>query len=370
MRRASLLLATLVLFAATPGEVVSELETRGYYIEDGSSATAAVVSEAVTEAGFAGGRLYIVVLGVEPDPDATFFSDAVLDELGDGTVLTVAPETVGYASDETTWSEAELDSAVDASLNGSSDDDVVTIFVGALTGTTVGGGGEPGGGAGSGSGWIWFFVFAGGFVIFFLYLRSRTNKTAATAREGRLGQFREAAQQKLDAVANDILEMEEEVRLSENRDIQSHYASASNRYAEVIDAIDRTTDPEQLLELTYTLDLAIWELDVAEAMLDGKTPPAKPERPVVAPRPAPGGDEPVITQPGTQPYDRRPQRQSSPATPDLGSILLAILASQTFGGGFGRGGGWTGAPTPGGGGGLGRLGGGGGRIRGGGRRRG
>ncbi len=373
MKRILFALAALVLIAATTGEVVPELETRGYFIETGSNATEEVVGDAVAEAGFAGGRLYIVVLAEEPPSGATFFSDAVLDELGEGTVLTVAPETVGYASDGGAWSQDQLDAAVDASLSGSSDDDVVSGFVESLTGADIGGGPGPveqPGSSGSGSGWVWLLVIGGGFLLLFLYLRSRSNRVSSVATAGRLKEFRSAAQAKLDAVANDILEMEDEVRLSENAEIQQHYNSASAKYAEVIDSIDKVSDPEKLLDLTYVLDVAIWELDVAEALLDGKKPPEKPEKPEVKmPTPGPEGpDEPVLRQPQPATYDRRPQRQSSPAGPDLGSILLAILAARGMGGQH-HSGGWTGAPTPGGGG-LGRMRGGGGRIRGGGRRRG
>ena len=374
MKRILLAIAALAIVAASPGEVVSELEEQGFYIESGSNASPGVVGDAVAEAGFAGGRLYVVVLSEEPGSGATFFADAVLDDLGSGTVLTVAPETVGYASDGNSWTSGQLDSAVDASRNGTSDNDVVVRFVESLTGAALGGSGSGGGSSGSGGGFIWLIVFVGGLAALFFYFRSRTEKTSATARSGRLRDFRAAAQEKLDAVANDILEMETEVTMSGNPEVQQHYQSASAKYAEIVDRVGTVTDPEELLDLTYQLDIAIWELDVAEALLDGKSPPKKPEPPKLeTPQPQAGRKSgPVINTTPPIAYDRRPQRQSSPSGPDLGNILLALLAARGMGGGGNYSGRWTG----GGGGSSGRgssgggprMGGGGGRIRGGGRR--
>jgi hypothetical protein len=378
MKRVLLAAVALTLLAANPGDVVPDLEADGFYIESGSNASPEVIGDAVAEAGFAGGRLYVVVLSEEPVSGAPFFADAVLDDLGSGTVLTVAPESVGYASDGQTWTEADLDGAVDASLDAGSDDDVVIRFVETLVGRQIGEGSGSGAGAGEsgggGSGAIWFLVFLGGMIALFVYLRNRSQKTATSARAARLAEFRNAAQEKLDAIANDILEMEDEVSMAENPEVQQHYNSASAKYAEVIDKVKTVTDPEALLDLTHQLDIAIWELDVAEAYLDGKPPPKKPEPPKFErPEPKQGVTSgPTISSSTLPQYDRRPQRQSSPAGPDLGSILLALLAARGMGGGnySGR---WTGGAGPGSsgrirGGGSRGFGGGGGRIRGGGRR--
>ncbi|HEY5890736.1 MAG TPA: hypothetical protein VIW94_08565 [Acidimicrobiia bacterium] len=371
MKRTLLLVASLALIAATPVEVVETLEEQGFYIEPGSGATEAVVGDAVAEAGFAGSRLYVVVLAEEPATSATFFSDGVLDDLGTGTVLTVAPETVGWASMGDIWTDEQLDAALDASLDGGSDDEVVIIFVESLTGTSVGPGSAGGSTGGGGSGWIWFLIIGGGLLVLFFYLRGRSASTAATARDSRLREFYTLAQGKLDSIANDIIEMEDEVSLSANPDVKLHYDSASATYADLIDKVPNATTADDLVDIAYQLDVAIWELDVAEALLDGKTAPEKPERVVLEAAPA---EQPIVVPPTSDDFDRRTQRQSSPAGSDLGNILLAILAAQNLGGG--RGGTWGqpggGFPGSGGGfpGGPGGGGGGGTRMRGGGRRRG
>ena len=137
MRRLLLVAVSVLLVAATPNEVVPELEANGYYVEPGSSATEQVVSDAVSDARSDGGRLYVVVLSEEPPGGATTFSDSVLDQLATGYVVTVAPETVGFAGDGSFWSAEEMNAAIDASLSGGSDDQVVELFVSELTGTSV-----------------------------------------------------------------------------------------------------------------------------------------------------------------------------------------------------------------------------------------
>jgi uncharacterized membrane protein YgcG len=175
----------------------------------------------------------------------------------------------------------------------------------------------------------------------------------------------------LDNIANDILEMEDEVSLSSNPEVKRHYDSATATYSNLIDKVPNATTADDLVEIAYQLDVAIWELDVAEALLDGKTAPEKPERVKLESAPE---KPPIVVPPASDNFDRRAQRQSSPAGFDLGNILLAILAAQNLGGG--RGGTWGqpggGFPGSGGGfpGGPGAGGGGGTRMRGGGRRRG
>lgn len=374
MKRLSLALFSLLLVAASAQDVLSDLNSQGYYIEDGASATADVVGNAVAEAGFDGGRLYVVVLSDEPTSGATFFSDAVLDSLGQGTVFTVAPETVGFASVGGTWSADQLNAAVDASLAGSDDNDVVARFVSALTGSDIGPDlpVDQGSAGGGGSGIIWFLIIVGAMVVLFLYLRRRSSKTSGSGRMSpQVAQFHEAAQAKLADIANDILEMEDEVRLSDNSEAKGHYQKASATYAELVDTVQQVSNVEGLVDVIYRLDVAIWELDVAEALLDGKPAPAKPEKTKVEVRPE--GPPRVSARPPVE-FDRRPQRQSTPAGPDMSGILMALLAMQNMGG-IGR----TPGQIPGGFGGSGgsrssgggmRRSMGGGRIRGGGRRRG
>lgn len=368
MKRLLAALAFITLMAATPQEALPGLEANGYFIEPGSAATESVVSDAVSDGRSDGGRLYIVVLAEEPPGGATTFSDSTLDLLGDGYVVTVAPETVGFAGDGTFWTAEQMNAAVDASLSGGGDDQVVQIFIQNLTGQSTGGGDEPGSETSGGLPWGWILLIGGGaLVVWWIMSRRKGEQRAA----GRLSEVKEIATAKLDEVANDILEMEGEVALSENQEVKDHYQRAAATYTQAIKDTEEATTLAAMLDVTEELDMAIWELDCAEALLDGKDKPPKPE-PIatesMVPPPPPGKGIPAPGQ-GTIPppsdYDRRPQRQTSGSN-ELMTVLMTMMA---MGGMRGRGGfggpmrgGWTG--------GGGRIGGGGGRIGGGGRMRG
>jgi len=380
MKRIVPMLAALLLIAATPEEVVPELESNGYYLEEGSNAREQVVSDAVFEGRAGGGRLYIVVLAEEPPGGAPTFSDSVLDGLdGDGYVLTVAPETVGWAGDGTLWTADEMNDATDASLSGSSDDDVVERFIATLTGQTAGGGGEPGTEeeAGGGISIVWVLLIGGAIVVIWVIVSRRSRQSQMAERMEKVKQL---AKEKLDAVANDILEMEDEIAVSDNSEAKSHYQNASATYSQALADTQKATTIKEMLEVSEELDLAIWGLDCAEALLDGKPLPAKPEppptEPVIPAPDVPQGQGPLPTSvPGTvDQFDRRPQRQSSGSN-DMMTMLLTMMAMRGMGGrgGVGGFGGWGGGGRMGGGGGRiggggGRIGGGGGRMRGGGRR--
>lgn len=369
MRR-FLIVASLLLVAATPADVISELEANGYYIEPGSSANEEVVSDAVFDGRADGGRLYLVVLSEEPPGGATTFSDSALDGLGGGYVVTVAPETVGFAGDGSHWSADEMQGAVEVSLSGGSDDEVVALFIRSLTDADVApfGGDDAAGSSGGVSGWVWLFII-GGAVVFFMWAARRGSKRHAEAAAAELDKVKTMARLKLAELANDIIEMEDEVKLSDNAEAKGHYERASVTYTETLAKTEGSPMAQEMVGVIHQLDLAIWELDVAEALLDGKPVPDKPKPPEPQ-SPVTARDPSETTTVPPDDVDRRPQRQSSYAGPDLMTALWTILAMTNRGGGVpGFGGpmrtGAGGSRIRGGGIRLGGL----GRMRGGGRRR-
>lgn len=362
MRRALFVLAALVLVAATPEDVLTSLRADGFYIEQGSSASDKAVSDAVFTARSDGGRLYVVVLSEEPAGGATTFSDSVLDLLdGEGYVLTIAPETVGYAGDGTFWTRGQMDGAVQASLEGASDDEVVESFIAHLTGESVSDG-QTSGSSGSGVPWTMILLLIGGGFLTWWYFSNQ--RRSANRLAGQLTKTKAVAKEKLDEVANDIIEMEDEVAASDNTEVKQHYQNASAMYSSGMEETERATTVSEMLKVSQKLDLAIWELDCAEALLDGKEKPPKPDPPKIesptAPAPTPG--ESTSGQPDG--FDRRPQRRSGGSDEMMG-MLLTMLAMRGMRGGWGGGfgGGFGGGGFSGGG----RRGG--GQIRGGGHRR-
>ncbi len=320
------LMALVFVVAASPADVAPNLETQGYYIEDGADASASSIGAAVSDARSAGGKLFVVVLASEPAGGATVFAENALDEVGGiGTVYTVAPETVGWASEGDIYTRDELDAATDKSLDGRSDSEVVTLFVEALT-DAPGSGGLP-------WGWIFLVLIVGG--IGFLIWRGSRN--AKHAQGEVLEEARTEVQKRLNDVANDIIDLEAEVGVSEDATARQHYQDATAAYSRTSEEFGRTFDANALMDLAFDLDIAIWNLDSAEALLDGETPPQKPEKP--APTTPPPERVEVLPVP-----PRRPQRRS---TPDTSAMMQALLAAAAMSAGRSsrRAGGSSRAPT-------------------------
>ncbi len=349
------LLAVVFALGATPAQVAVPVAQDGYFIEAGADATPDVVGEAVSEARFDGGALSVVVLSAEPPSGATTFADGVLDNLpsGAGTILVVGPESVGWASAGDTWTNRQLDAALDVALSGTTSNDVVTRFVGALL--------DP---PSSGSSGLWLFlgfgiVVAGAFALFSAGASRRQRTRAA----GQVEKLRAAAQLQIDAIANDILDFEDEVRLSDNAEAQEAFAAAVDTYTDASDRLGAMTSGRAIVELDTELDLAVWRLDSVEAILDGKPLPEKPSPPPYASlldaSPTPQVRESAGTGSAVSQYQRRSQRRSSYGAGDLIGILLATQGMRTIGrtrGGYARSRGQTRQRIP--------------RMRGGGRRRG
>ncbi len=239
------LAALVFVVAASPAEVATVVATDGFYIEPGADATPGVVGDAVADARFAGSAFSAVVLAEEPPSGATTYADAVLDELptGTGTVLVVAPETVGWSSAGDVWTNEQLDAALDASLGGASSEDVVVIFVTELV--------EPSSGGGGGSGALVFLLIVvlviGAFVLFAVRASKRQKKSAAAQVEA----LRATAQAQIDAIANDILDLEDEVSVAGDPKAQEHFAAAVDTYTTAAERLDSMTSGKEIVDLDY-----------------------------------------------------------------------------------------------------------------------
>ncbi len=325
MKRLILAAFALVILvaAAQPVDVAPVLVAQGFFIEDGSDADRNAVEDAVAEARFAGGNLSIAVLAIEPPGGATIFAENTLNEMGGtGTVFVVAPETAGWASEGDIYTREQLDEATDVSLDGSSDTDVVELFVATLIGEPVGGA-EPGGGGGLPWGWILLLIIVAG-VAFILWRTSRSSKREA---ERSIEDARAEVKKRLDDVANDIIDLEDEITASTDPAARVLYESATAAYADALDTYEGAATPQELIATAEELDMAIWRLDSVEALLDGEPPPPKPEKPrPTAPVP---GASPLTTPPRVPAsiYRRPDRRRSSGTAAMMTGLLMGSMAS-------------------------------------------
>lgn len=100
--------------------------------------------------------------------------------------------------------------------------------------------------------------------------RKRTDKT-------RIGETRTVIGGQLDAVASDILKLEDEVRASGNDEALTQYRNATAMYAAAFGELETADTVAELTDLATRLDVAIWQLDTTEALLDGNPLPPKPQ---------------------------------------------------------------------------------------------
>jgi len=340
--------AAPVLAAADPGQVADEIRDDGVYVEPGSDLSEAEAGRLVAEARNQGERLSVVVLTDDPVSGAVAFGDAVADRLTEHNLLFVlTPSDVGVAGEGDVYTASEIEAALDAAdAAGGSDTDYVTNFVATLTGTDMAGEPVPAetattqaaetaasgsSSSGGGSGFIWFIVIVAIVGLGVVWLVRRSRKKADTSQAARIAEAKAAVQKQIDNIANDILDMADEVRLSENERVQDFFEKASATFTEASEQLPSIKSPEAILKLSNELDVAIWQLDSAEALLDGKPLPTKPEPKRAEPEPSPPDHEIDRTVPSPS-YDRRPTRRSSYSGSGLLEILIGV-AGQVMAGG-------------------------------------
>ena len=338
--------------AADIATVVDDAATTGFFLDRGVSISEDDATEIVTAARNNGSRFHLIVLGDTPLGGNAAFAEAVLDELAidAGTVLVLSPDDVGWVSEDEGFAEADLVAALEfANDQGGNDAQYAANFVVGLVGEpvavpeTTGGapattGLEPAAASdssGGGGGLLWFILIVGGIGLLVFWLIRRGSKQTVNAAAEQLAKARVAVQKQVDAVANDILDMEDEVRVANNAEADGFYNEASTTYRTVAERLQKADSPQQLLDISNDLDTAIWQLDCAEAILDGKPKPPRPEPKRLEPTPR---SDDRVTIPAPRPdYQRRPSRRSSYLGPGMLEILIGV-AGQVLAGGGGRGG--------------------------------
>ena len=335
------LFSLVFVVAAAPSDIASEVATTGFHVDSGTSATEICVSESVADARFSGGNLSIIVLVDEPAGAATTFAGAMLSELDvPGTVFVVAPESLGFEEDESFWSTEELEAAQETSDTAASDNDVVRTFVNTLTG---GSGTCSSASVAGKSSWgpIAFFLIVLGGIGFLIW---RSARSAKGRKAKGLSEAKVPVQNQIDAIANDILEIETEVEEAANPEATRHFIEATQAFAMAGEKLAAAQDAASLVELSFELDLTIWRLDCAEAILDGNPPPPQPVKPKPAVPPpiqastaSTTGTSRTATTTTRMPtslpqYQRRDARRSQYGADDMLRTVLAMQAMKGLGG--------------------------------------
>lgn len=343
--------------AADAEDVAAVVADTGVYVEPGSDASAARLSDLVASVRNAGESVSYVALTDEPSGGATTFADAVFRRLGEGVVVVVAPETVSWSGRTEVFTDVEMNAAIEASLDAATDEEVFELFTATLIGAAVpdapaggdtGTATQPATGSDSSGGsslLIWLLLIGAGIVAFFWW-RSRQNRVKGPRLDPRIAEVKTTVQEQIADVANDIIDMEDEVRVADNDQVDDFYEAAGRIYGDVTEDFPSANTPEALLALSNKLDEAIWQLDSAEALLDGKQPPPRPQPRTLPPPPAPAGTPQTTPQgpsslpprPSHPDYSRRPSRRSSPMGGGLMDILIGMAGTMMAGRARGGGG--------------------------------
>lgn len=73
-----------------------------------------------------------------------------------------------------------------------------------------------------------------------------------------------------------ILDLEPRVTIANDPEIKERYVDASATYREVLEHADQATTGHEVADLRIEIAKARWKLDVIDAELEGRTPPAEP----------------------------------------------------------------------------------------------
>jgi len=340
-------------WAADPVDVADEVDPRGYYIEPGTGVDFEAMEDVVARVTNSETRFYFVALADDPIEGADEFAEEVLALLDQGaTVVVISPGEIGARSD--IFSSSELGRAADEAV-GDSDrtyEGDFRVFAESLvaepagsTGTTTG---SSGGGSSAGRGGIFIFLaVVAGVIALVFFMTRRAAKQAKQATSRRFEEAKQEIREQLDVIANEILDLADKVTLSEQNQAEEYFRTASATYQEAQDQLDKATNLAELERLSDQLDTTRWQLEAAEAVVEGRAVPPEPDdRPnscFFDPTHRAGVEEAKIeTAAGTKTVSVCPQcagklrRGEQPRTRDIlvgGRRVPAPMAPRSHGGG-------------------------------------
>jgi hypothetical protein len=292
MRRFSAVLALVVLAipltasAQTSGEVADAVEFRGYYVDDGLDITINDLEDLVRQYPDIG----FVALADDPDGGSDIFADDVLAAVdAPDTIVVLSPAEVGVVTDGV-YTQAQIDGALDDAFV-TTGDSYLTDFAqiaGALTGVdaegvtvttqadAAGPATAPGDESG-GNGLVIFLAIVAGIVGLIWWLSRRGRRQRAEAAEKALEAAKSEIREQMGVIANEILEFSDRVDQDEHPDAVAHYRRASEVFKAAEDRMDAAKTPAELESLSDDLDEARWEMAAADAIVEGREVPPKPE---------------------------------------------------------------------------------------------
>jgi hypothetical protein len=229
---------------------------------------------------------------------------------------------------------------------------VLETFVDRVNQASTSGGdgqGDAGGasGSGAGGGGLLLLLALGGGGLF-LWSRSRTKRRAREEQRD-FAADRQLLQAELSVLGSDVLELEPNVTM--HPDARPDYDAGVTRYKSAQAAMEYADDEVDLVRVARVVDEGRYAMDRARARIEGREPPAPPEK---LTRPG-RHDEPALDldergAPVYVGYGGTPWYGGGGWFGGGGGLLTGLMLGQMLGGGFGGGwgGGWGGGYNEGG----------------------
>lgn len=153
-----------------------------------------------------------------------------------------------------------------------------------------------------------------GFFVMMMFQQRAAKKRRAKSIQETAAKMRVEIVKELSHLANDVLVLNSAIDVSENEKAIAYYREAAAAYIEISDELPdveelqaelERADLEELAELASEVSTARWQMDAAEALIENKPVPPKPE--VTTPEPEPAKEvRPPI------PPQRVPQQRQQP----------------------------------------------------------
>ncbi|NIA24374.1 MAG: hypothetical protein GWP04_02260 [Gammaproteobacteria bacterium] len=252
--------------------LADEAAFRHYAVEEGAPVDLDAMEQLVTDLSDTP-ALYFVALAEDPPEGADTVARDVLTALSGGTVVVVTPTDLGAVSSD--FSDGQLGGALDASIDlfDTSYVEGFRAFAGALTSptpVTV-----PSDSAGGG-GLIPIAVVVIVMVIVIMAIwRGKKGDEKTGLRQ--VEEARSEIKTQLEAIANRIIELSDQVSVAGNDEATEHYRAASATFDDAQGAFERADTLAALEDLSDRLDRARWQLEVADAITEGRAVPPEPQ---------------------------------------------------------------------------------------------
>jgi len=265
--------------AQTTDDIATEVELRGYFTDGAADISINEMEELVDRYPAIG----FVALDDTPSGGADLLADRILDAITSrDTIVVLTAEEAGAAS--AVHDDERLDAAFDEAFASTGDTylrdfeqvasalggSVVTTLPGATTAPQT-----PVSGGGDGISLVWLIVI--GALGYFAYRMWRNGRDDDRAVGRRFGEAKREIEEQMAAVANHILELSDRPDLTVNSEATAHFRQASETYRSAETRLAESTSTASFEALADDLDEARWELAAAEALLDGRPVPDRPE---------------------------------------------------------------------------------------------